>query len=489
MGAMTYPPSPNPLGMPHYDDLLADAVDMVRIEIAKTAGQLTPLEAEAAWRVSQAHARWTWETMADEVRLEWQNDGCLLGDDNGRYEIYDDQTPAAEVRPVMPAPGSHGAAHPVDTTIFYVQGVWHDVPMHYTEMQQLADATGARVIGIHNGAGPLQWISDAAQVLGDKLAFLVPPADLVHNKAADTVAHMVEAAATAHEPIVLFGHSHGALCISRGLRQADDVASGKDSFPGGVLGLVTVDTFGGAGLTYPVGPSYRHHMNADDHIVKLTGYGHLLGVDATGIEQFLDPSHPELHIFHDSSDGSGTDPNHHSFGDIYLRHFNPSALPQHTFPHHSPYSADADEDPAALTIELDDWESPRATDLGESASQYWAAEHQPDEGSHAGHPAADCDGNAYQLYVEKTVLPTRDNSWHPAPPDPISQQTSQSPTHSAHLDDEWSYADHSFGGWPLAHDPEQDEFDQYSRFDHEADDYRDDPDDDYDSDEDAGDEI
>src|SRR5258708_26603737 len=103
--AVTYPPSPNPLGMPHYDDLLGDANRLAQIYADEAAGRISHTEAVVHRVSAVAHAWQTWHAMEQEVRLKWQNDGQLVGDENGHYHVYEADASAADVHPVMPSPG------------------------------------------------------------------------------------------------------------------------------------------------------------------------------------------------------------------------------------------------------------------------------------------------------------------------------------------------------------------------------------------------
>jgi hypothetical protein len=152
------------------------------------------------------------------------------------------------------------------------------------------------------------------------------------------------AAAETREPVNLFGHSHGALCISRGVHQAEHAIGGDAKH---ALSLVSVQTFGGAALTYSAGPHYLHHMNQDDRIVQETGYGHVLHAGVMTLERHFDKSDVHFDLFRDPRNVGGRDPDHHSFADIYLPRLDPSSVVERSFPLYD--SRNGDDSPSATT--------------------------------------------------------------------------------------------------------------------------------------------
>lgn len=219
-------------------------------------------------------------------------DGHLVGA-NGR--TYPPDTPLSEVDAVMPRNGVTN-----DRTIVYVNGITTDVAGQSRSLQEIADRTGSRVIGVHNAtAGSVR---DIAQSLGDKL-------DIGNNPAVDTLADTIYNELKAGRQVDLMAHSQGAIITSRALTdvrnrlQLEDGMSRKNAEK--LLGNVRVETFGGAARRYPDGPQYVHYVNKRDFVPM-----------ALGLRNFLNPfARPGrgavVHYFSDRNSP-------HSFNTTYL---------------------------------------------------------------------------------------------------------------------------------------------------------------------------
>jgi cellobiose-specific phosphotransferase system component IIA len=187
-------------------------------------------------------------------------DGRFVGA-GGR--TYSPSTPLSQVPAVLPSDGR------VPTeTIVYVNGINTTKDGQFGSLQQIADRTGARVVGIHNATQG--GFVDVIQSAGDTL-------DIGHNPAVDTLADTVYEEITAGRTVHLMAHSQGALITSRALTdvyqrlRVEDGLSRREAER--VLARVEVETFGGAAGSYPDGPRYVHYVNRRDAVPGLFGLG------------------------------------------------------------------------------------------------------------------------------------------------------------------------------------------------------------------------
>ena len=189
-------------------------------------------------------------------------DGLFVGA-GGR--TYPPSTPLSQVPAVMPGDG-----RTTGETIVYVNGISTTKDGQYRSLQQIADRTGARVVGIHNATQG--GIVDVIQSAGDTL-------DIGRNPAVDTLADTVYAEITSGRAIHLMAHSQGALITSRALTdvyqrlRVEDRLSRREAER--LLARVEVETFGGAAGSYPDGPRYVHYVNRRDPVAALFGLGPL----------------------------------------------------------------------------------------------------------------------------------------------------------------------------------------------------------------------
>lgn len=187
-------------------------------------------------------------------------DGLFVGA-GGR--TYAPSTPLAQVPGVVPSDGRA----PVGTVV-YVNGISTTRDGQFGSLQQIADRTGARVVGIHNATQG--GFVDVIQSAGDTL-------DIGRNPAVDTLADTVYEEITAGRTIHLMAHSQGALITSRALTdvyqrlRVEDGLSRREAER--MLSRVNVETFGGAAGSYPDGPRYVHYVNRLDAVPGLFGLG------------------------------------------------------------------------------------------------------------------------------------------------------------------------------------------------------------------------
>jgi hypothetical protein len=230
-------------------ELFGDAAGLVE-GYASRAGIIRPLP--FAWeRLSAA---------LDGRGSDREFDGRFVGA-GGR--TYSPSTPLAEVPAVLPSDGRA----PVET-IVYVNGISTTKDGQFRSLQQIADRTGARVVGVHNATQG--GFVDVIQSAGDTL-------DIGHNPAVDTLADTVYAEIKAGRNVHLMAHSQGALITSRALTDVYQRLRVEDGLSRRaaerLLSRVEVETFGGAADSYPDGPRYVHYVNRRDAVPGLFGLG------------------------------------------------------------------------------------------------------------------------------------------------------------------------------------------------------------------------
>jgi hypothetical protein len=189
-----------------------------------------------------------------------QFDGLFVGA-GGR--TYSPSTSLSSVQPVLPRNGAASGE-----TLIYVNGINTTKDGQFNSLQQIADRTGARVIGIHNATQGAAL--DIIQSAGDTL-------DIGRNPAVDTLASTVYDEITAGRDVHLMAHSQGGLITSRALTDVrnrlmlEDGLSAREAER--VLSRVKVETFGSAAANYPDGPQYVHYVNGLDPVPGLFGLG------------------------------------------------------------------------------------------------------------------------------------------------------------------------------------------------------------------------
>jgi pimeloyl-ACP methyl ester carboxylesterase len=187
-------------------------------------------------------------------------DGMFVGA-NGR--TYAPGTPLNQIPTVNPSNGSN-----TEETLIFVNGINTTKDAQAANLQAIADRTGARVIGIHNSTEGM--ITDLAQCVTDKL-------DRGNNPPVDTLADTIYGEITAGRSVHLLAHSQGGLITSRALNRVQQRLRLEDGMSRAdterLLGLVQVETFGGASGHYPDGPQYVHYINRDDPVPSLFGLG------------------------------------------------------------------------------------------------------------------------------------------------------------------------------------------------------------------------
>jgi hypothetical protein len=153
-------------------------------------------------------------------------------------------------------------------TILYVNGIGNTKDTQFNSMQQIADTTGAKIIGVHNATEG--QASDLLQSVKDKL-------DKGTNPAVDTMADTIYSELKEGRGVHVMGHSQGGLILSRALGDVANRLRVEDGMSQAdvekMMGQVKVETFGAAAMRYPDGPQYVHYVNDKDLVPTMFGLG------------------------------------------------------------------------------------------------------------------------------------------------------------------------------------------------------------------------
>ena len=187
-------------------------------------------------------------------------DGMLVG---AGGQTFKPGTPLKDIPGVTPTNNPNPSK-----TIIYVNGIMTDKAGQESDLQAIANRTGAKTIGIHNSTEG--FVTDLAQCVTDKL-------DKGRNPAVDTLADTLYTELKAGHSVDLMGYSQGGLITSRALKDVynrlriEDGMSKADAQK--TMGNINVETFGAAAWSYPDGPKYVHYVNNRDLVPGLFGLG------------------------------------------------------------------------------------------------------------------------------------------------------------------------------------------------------------------------
>jgi hypothetical protein len=187
-------------------------------------------------------------------------DGHLVG---ARGQTFPPGTPLSQVPGVTPLNNPNPTR-----TMLYVNGINTTKDAQFSSLQNIANKTGAKVIGIHNATEGMA--ADLAQCVKDKL-------DKGRNPAVDSLADTLYTELKAGRSVDLMAHSQGGLITSRALNDVqrrlriEDGMSKADAQK--LMSKVNVETFGAAAGRYPDGPTYVHYVNRADPVPSLFGLG------------------------------------------------------------------------------------------------------------------------------------------------------------------------------------------------------------------------
>ena len=193
-------------------------------------------------------------------------DGAIVG---AGGKTFPPGTPLSQVPGVTPANNPNPSE-----TVIYVNGISNNKDDQARSMQQVADASGAKVIGIHNATEGM--VADLAQCVQDKM-------DKGTNPAVDSMADAVYSELKAGKDVHLMAHSQGALITSRALNDVAQRMRIEDGMSQAdvekAMSKLKVETFGGAAASFPDGPQYVHYVNKNDIVPTWFGQGNGSGAD------------------------------------------------------------------------------------------------------------------------------------------------------------------------------------------------------------------
>ncbi|ATB41575.1 hypothetical protein CYFUS_007041 [Cystobacter fuscus] len=187
--------------------------------------------------------------------------------------------------------------------IIQVNGINTNLSEQKAALQATANATGSRVVGIHNATDG--FVGDLTQSLGDKL-------NTGKNPAVDSMRDIVLGELRAGRNVHLMAHSQGGLITSRALGEVAEQLKKENKFE--LMGRIRVETFGAASGRYPDGPKYVHYINSGDPISNWfgvegsTSFYNNPGTDIHG-------NKAEIVTFSEKSFLAA-----HSYNDVYLKH-------------------------------------------------------------------------------------------------------------------------------------------------------------------------
>jgi hypothetical protein len=215
-------------------------------------------------------------------------DGHMV-DVNGK--TYPPGTPLSEIEPKGAGP-----------VVIEVNGIGNHVGQQKNGMNDVARATGAKVVGIHNATEGL--VKDVWQSALDKL-------NKGSNPAADSLANTVYGELQAGRPVHLMAHSQGGLVTARALEQVKQRLMVEDGLTKDQaeqkLSNIKVETFGGASWSYTDGPQYVHYVNMADPVPAALGAGPGINTGKGAV----------VHRFWDNHERFG---DNHSLDKTYLAH-------------------------------------------------------------------------------------------------------------------------------------------------------------------------
>lgn len=243
--------------------LNAAAADTRRASAAATRG--AAIAGEAAKPQPMA-------TVSYDLRFDTENnggqhdivfDGAVVGA-NG--QVYPPGTDASQVPGVRPNDGTPFTGE----RIYYVNGIQNTASFQSQSIQNIANATGAEVVGIHNATEGIGL--DLQQCVLDKLSTFKST-----NAATRALALQIVKDIEAGRPIHLMAHSQGGLVTSGALTLVKDyletVKPANKAQADAILKNIKVETFGSAAASWPYGPQYTHYINENDTVPMITGLG------------------------------------------------------------------------------------------------------------------------------------------------------------------------------------------------------------------------
>ncbi|CAM2005428.1 hypothetical protein [Acanthopleuribacter pedis] len=170
--------------------------------------------------------------------------------------------------------GKHPPDGVADKTIVYVNGIRTQQGGHCQTLQDVADTTCAKVIGVYNATRnsvadlwqakqDKSWIkkhaADAEKDAPDEEPRMSPKG---RNPAVDTLRDMIYAEASSDQEMEIFAHSQGGAITSVALYEAEKQLAGAGMEEN--MSKVSVTSMGSAAQQWPDGPEYTHLIHARD---------------------------------------------------------------------------------------------------------------------------------------------------------------------------------------------------------------------------------
>lgn len=186
-------------------------------------------------------------------------DGFLLGAGGKAY-------PPSTNLDSVPAYKPQDGRAPNDTIVF-VNGMGSSKANSEGLCQQVANVTGAQVVGVDNATeGTLK---DLLQCTTDTLHFGKDPA-------VDTLSDVIYSKMKAGQPLHVMGFSQGAIITSNAIQNAQNRLMLEDGLSQAQVqqrmhDLLKVETIAGGAHTFPDGPKYVHYINNTDLVADTVG--------------------------------------------------------------------------------------------------------------------------------------------------------------------------------------------------------------------------
>ena len=160
--------------------------------------------------------------------------------------------------------------------IVYVNGINTTAQAHCQTLNQIAQQTCGRVVGVYNATeGGLR---DAAQTGQDRRLIKAAQAGKpfatgdARNPAVDTLSRTIDSELAAGRSPEVWAHSQGGAVTSLALYQARNNRAAATLSPDPLKGM-TVKSFGAAAPNWPDGPAYEHYVHVNDATPTLFGLG------------------------------------------------------------------------------------------------------------------------------------------------------------------------------------------------------------------------
>lgn len=200
-------------------------------------------------------------------------DGRLVGAGGADFPP---STPLAKVPAFVPA---RGVTQP--GTIVYVNGIRDTLKEQAETLQDIADSTGSRVVGVHNATDG--FVNDLFQSFHDKR-------NRGQNRAAKGLVDVAWRELNEGRPVHIMAHSQGALVAERALKEIIRRLQNQGLSGNALqakLSQITVETYGGAARSFPDGPRYRHVVNRFDSVPMIFGVRNRFAGRDASVDRFF----------------------------------------------------------------------------------------------------------------------------------------------------------------------------------------------------------